>query len=84
MSAEQMQRFFDFIMGDDLDFYEQYTIHLTEEEQERFLKGNPDFMMDGRGGCDVECEIERNRMDLVKERIYREIMKKISEYEDGR
>ena len=35
MSEEQMQRFFDFIMGDDLDFYEQYTIHLTEDERKR-------------------------------------------------
>ena len=50
MSVEQLQRFFDFIMGDDLDFYEEYTINLTGEEQER---------------------------------IYREIMRKISELEDG-
>lgn len=51
MSVEQLQRFFDFIMGDDLDFYDEYTINLTGEEQER---------------------------------IYREIMRKISELEDGR
>lgn len=69
MSEEQLQRFFDFIMCDDLDFYEKYTIHLTKEEQERFFRDNPDFMSDVRG----ECE-----MDLVKERIYREIMKKIN------
>lgn len=50
MSVEQLQRFFDFIMGDDLDFYDEYTINLTGEEQER---------------------------------IYREIMRKISELEDG-
>lgn len=88
MSAEQLQRFFDFIMGDDLDFYEEYTINLTGEEQERFFGDNPDFMMDVRGECDVECEMEcdmeRDRMDLVKERIFKEIMRKISEYEDGR
>ena len=34
MSPEQLQRFFNFIMGDDLDFYEEYTVYLTEEEQE--------------------------------------------------
>lgn len=37
MSEEQLQRFFDFIMGDDLDFYEEYTVNLTEEERESFL-----------------------------------------------
>lgn len=44
MSPEQLQRFFNFIMGDDLDFYEEYTIYLTDEEQERFFQDNPDFM----------------------------------------
>ena len=34
MSEEQLQRFFDFIMDDDLDFYEEYTVNLTEEERE--------------------------------------------------
>lgn len=51
ISEEQLIRFFGFIMGDDLDFYDEYTINLTGEEQER---------------------------------IYREIMRKISELEDGR
>ena len=44
MSPEQLQRFFNFIMGDDLDFYEEYTVYLTEEEQEKFFQDNPDFM----------------------------------------
>lgn len=78
MSAEQLQRFFDFIMGDDFDFYEEYTINLTREEQERFFWDNPDFMSGFWVGRDVECEMERDRMDLMKERIYREIMRKIS------
>ena len=37
ITEEQLHRFFDFVMGNDLDFYEEYTINLTEEEQERFL-----------------------------------------------
>lgn len=80
MSEEQLQRFFDFIMGDDLDFYEEYTVNLTEEEQERFFRDNPDFMMEDG----IECEIERDKMDLVKERIFEGILRKISEYEGGR
>lgn len=46
ISARQLQRFFDFIMGDDLDFYEEYTVNLTEEERERFFRDNPDFMLE--------------------------------------
>ncbi len=49
MSEEQLQRFSDFIMGDDLDFYEEYTVNLAKEERRRFFRDNPDFMMeDGR------------------------------------
>lgn len=76
MSEEQLQRFFGFIMGDDLDFYEECTINLTEEEQEMFFRDNPDFMMEDGGGCD--------KMDLVRERIYRGILRKIRELEGGR
>lgn len=38
MSARQLQRFFDFIMGDDLDFYVEYTVNLTEVEREKFFR----------------------------------------------
>ena len=76
MSEEQLQRFFDFIMGDNLDFYEEYTVNLTEEERESFFRDNPDFMLGfGVGG---------DRMDLVRDRIYRRILWKIRELEDGR
>lgn len=34
MDEEQEKRFWKFVIGDDLDFYEDYTIHLTAEEQE--------------------------------------------------
>ena len=67
MSEEQLQRFFDFIMGDNLDFYEEYTVNLTEEEQESFFRDNPDFMM----GDGIECEMECDKMDLMKKRIHR-------------
>jgi len=78
MSEEQLQRFSDFIMGDDLDFYEEYTVNLTGEERERFFRDNPDFMMD----VEIECEMECDRM--VKERMFEGILRKISEYEGGR
>lgn len=46
MSVEKLQKFFDFVMGDDLDFYEEFIIHLTDEEQESFFRDNPDFMLE--------------------------------------
>ena len=33
-----------FILDDDMDFYEEYTIHLIDEEQEKFFAENPEFM----------------------------------------
>lgn len=66
-------------MDNDLDFYEEYTINLTEEERKRFFRDNPDFMSDVRGGCEMERDVEYDRIDLVRERVYREIMRKITE-----
>ena len=75
MSAEQLQRFFDFIMGDDLDFYEEFlVIKLPEDKQEQFFKEVPDFMSDFPVWC--------GRIDLLKDRLYRGILRRIKRYED--
>ena len=37
MSKSQNYIFIKFIFGDDLDFYEEYTINLFDEEQRDFL-----------------------------------------------
>lgn len=76
MSEEQLQRFFGFIMGDDLEFYEEYTINLTKEERGRFFRDNPGFMM----GDGIECD----KLDLVKDRTIEEILRKIGELEERR
>ena len=34
-TEEQYKRFEKFVLGDDMDFYEEYTIHLTDEEQKK-------------------------------------------------
>ena len=69
MTEEQEKRFWKFIMGDDLDFYEEYTIHLTDEEQEKFFDENPDFMS--------EFPVSRDKMYLLRDPVYRKILKKI-------
>ena len=46
MTAEQLQKFYKFIMGDDLDFYEEYTIHLYDEQQQAFFRDDREFLED--------------------------------------
>lgn len=48
-------------MGDDLDFYEGYVIHLSKKEQEKFFKNNPDFIS--------ECMENYGNIDLLKDKV---------------
>lgn len=63
LSEEQAKRFWKFIMGDDLDFYEKYVLGLTDDEQERFFNENPDFMSEFPLGC--------GNIELLKDKMYR-------------
>lgn len=76
ISAEQMKRFLNFIIGDDLDFYEEFTIHLSDEEQEKFFDDNPDFMSN--------FPIKRDKMYLLKNRMFRKILRRIGKCEGGK
>ena len=74
-TKEQQERFEKFILGDDMDFYEEYTIHLTDEEQEKFFEENPEFMS--------VYPISRDMIHLLRDPMYRGLMKKIKKYETG-
>lgn len=74
ITAKQHTRFLNFIFGDDLDFYEEFTIHLSNEEQERFFDENPDFMSN--------FPVRRDRMYLLRSKMFRGILRKIKEYEE--
>lgn len=37
-------RFLEKINGDDMEFYEEFLVNLSEEELQRFLEENPDFL----------------------------------------
>lgn len=74
-TKEQIKRFEKFILGDDMDFYEEYTIHLTDEEQKKFFAENPDFMS--------EYPISRDKIYLLKDPIYRGLMRKIKNYDNN-
>ncbi len=53
-----------------------FAIHLLDEEQERFFDNNPDFM------CDFP--VKRDKMYLLKDRMFRGILRKIKKCEGGR
>ena len=74
-TKEQQERFEKFILGDDMDFYEEYTIHLMDEEQKNFFEENPEFMS--------EYSISRDMLHLLRDSIYRGLMRKIKKYETG-
>ena len=71
-TEEQYKRFEKLILDDDKDFYDEYTIHLTDEEQKKFFAENPDFMS--------EYPISRDKIHLLKDPIYRGLMRKIKKY----
>lgn len=75
-TEEKIKRFEKFILGDDMDFYEEYIIHLTDEEQKKFFAENPNFMS--------EYPISRNKIYLLKDPIYRGLMRKIKKYENNK
>lgn len=75
-TKDQYERLEKFILGDDMDFYEEYTINLSDEEQKKFFAENPDFMS--------EYPISRDKIYLLKDPIYRGLMRKIKRYEESK
>lgn len=55
--------------GDDLDFYEECLIKLTDEQLKQFFRENPEFM--------EEYHMYEGRLLLLKDKNYREILRKI-------
>lgn len=76
MTEVQSKRFWKFVFGDDLEFYEEYTIYLTDEEQKKFFDENPEFM------CDYP--ISRDKLYLLRDVVFRGILRKIKEIEGGK
>ena len=56
-------------MSDDLDFYEECLIDLSDEQLKRFFRENPEFM--------EEYHMYEERLLLLKDKNYREILRKI-------
>lgn len=72
----QAEKICHYIFGSDLDFYEEYLIDLLDEEQERFFDNNTNFM------CDFP--VKRDKIYLLKDRMFRMILRKIGKREGGK
>lgn len=73
MTPEQNEKLENFIRGDDLNFYEEFVIHLSDEKQNCFFIENPDFMS--------EFPVDRKRLYLLKDKIFRRILRCIKDYQ---
>ncbi|CUX16386.1 hypothetical protein [Clostridium sp. C105KSO13] len=73
MTSEQHEKFQKFIMGDDMDFYEEYIINLSLEEQKEFFLENPNFLSG--------FQVNYNKIELLKDKVYRNLLRKIRDYE---
>lgn len=74
LSPKQAERFYRFILGDDMDFYEEYVIYETPEEQEMFFKDNPGFM--------AEYPISHERIGLLRDKMFRNILRMVKKHEN--
>lgn len=76
MTKETQTRFLNYLEGDDLDFYEEYIVKLSDYEQQIFFQENPEFMS--------EYAINKNRIVALRDPLYRGILRKIKRYEEGK
>lgn len=51
-------------------------LDLSDEEQEQFFNENPEFMS--------EYLVGRDKIDLLKDKMFRGILRKIKQYEEGK
>ena len=68
-TKEEIERVIEFISGDDMDFYEENIIGLSDVEQKKFFRENPDFM--------AEYAIGYDRVDWLKDEMFKNILRKI-------
>ena len=76
LTMEQHKKFERFVMGNDLDFYEDYVINLIDRDQQKFFLENPQFMS--------ELPVSHDKIHLLQDKTFREILRKIVAYEEDR
>ena len=68
-TGEETERFWKFIEGDDLDFYEQNLLNQPEEVQRHLLEQHPDFLSEYHFD-----PLQENGINLLQDEILRGIM----------
>ena len=61
---------------DDMDYYEKYLLNATKEERDCYIKEHPDFMN--------EYPVSYEHRELLQDKIYRGLMRKIRDYEKSK
>lgn len=69
-TEEEIERFRNFIEGDDLDFYEQNLLNQPEEIQRHFFEQHPDFLSEYRFD-----PLQENGIRLLQDEIFRGILR---------
>ena len=58
---------------DDLEFYEEYLLGLTDEQIERFCEENPEFLK--------EYAVYKERIPLLRDANFRNVLRRLKEKE---
>ena len=74
MMSEKKAQLLNFFSGDDMDFYEEFVVNLSDEEQLKFLEENPKFMS--------SYGIDKDNILMLWDKSYRDILRKIKRYEE--
>lgn len=69
-TPELVQEQLEFIFGSDLDFYEEFILPMSDEEQLEFFWDNPEFM--------AEYPVNYDKIHLLKDSLHRAILRMIT------
>ena len=72
-TEEQVEQFFKYVDGDDLDFYETVLMDQPKEQQHIFFKQHPEFLSDYK----LNPLKDDNAIELLRDEIFRGLMRKI-------
>ena len=73
LTEEELERFWKFAAGDELDFYEGILMNQPEEQQQNFLEQHPDFFAEYK----LNPWKDENRIMLLQDKIFRGLMRRI-------
>ncbi len=73
LTEEELERFWKFAEGDDLDFYEEILMNQPEDQQQNFLEQHPEFLAEYK----LNPLKDENRIMLLQDKIFRGLMRRI-------